>query len=150
MNFSKFEKMEEPIITNEVISPLEGQELEQVRYSQLAEDLLGKKDTNKAEIRFQWKPRLDENFNEDEDMVLAEIELEDDGSLLISTEAWNGRISPDGKISGEIPSKLINFLTYNKKEYDIEFDGEKKHKIDYVKEGFGKGGQSISTTYKYE
>lgn len=136
---------ERPIRLNERISPVEGRKLARIRYQELAKDLLTNKATNEVMFTFQWKPHREEGFNESEHIMKAKGTLNPDKSLKLEGEGWTGIIRPDGKIEGEIPTKLIQFLAYNRVKYDEKYEGKVTHKVKYVKQGFGSGGHAIIT-----
>ncbi len=149
-NFEMGRGPEIPQIKNEVITTLEGEELDKVRYEELSKDLRNNPNTNKTEIKFQWKGTAEEGFDEKEDFMTAKMELLEDSTLELKAGDWQASISPDGKISGNMPPKLVDFLTYNKIERDVEINGKTTHEIDYIKNGFGADGHAIIESPIYD
>ena len=42
--------------------------------------------------------------------MIINMELMEDDTLKLTAENWQASLSPDGKISGNMPQKLLDFL----------------------------------------
>jgi hypothetical protein len=135
-----------PVRTNIVSTPLEGPELAKIRYHKLADDLLKNRLTNQAQYKFQFKGTQDKDYDENKDLIKAKGTLNPDKSLTLEGNSWKAIIKPNGEIKGRIPNNLLQFLSYNKVEYNESYNGKTTHNVSY---SFIEKGQAMITSPIY-